>query len=508
MRAPLLLLLLAAGCVRDDDPAKDDGDDTSSPDTDTADTDTADTDTDTADTDTADTDTADTDTADTDTADTDIADTDTGFVDTDTDTGSTAGGDTGPGPDPDVDEPVAQPKWQRMWGATDERVRLDGRGSYDPSGAAITYAWTASAGTLDDPTSATPWYTGPSGTVTLVVSSSRQASDPVTMNVLADDAGARIPTDYATVEDALFAGETILFLAAGTYGPIVGADAVIGDPDGGVVIDAAGAPIAVDGVSYLRHLTITGAAEHGVYADRDVRIHDCVIEGNGTADIDGGGLWSNSTVVLFDSVVQGNLGYLGGGIYLERNASVYAQQAVIADNDAAYGGGIYTNTTFGNVELQNSLLVGNAASVNGGGGVFLDSRAFLTRVTVADNANGGVRLRYGYFEVEETVFASNGVYGIDEADAPTVKVTNSVFGTSDIVTGGDTPTTADGNLFGDPSFADFTSGDAWTDQDFRILTGSFGSDMLAGQDRDGTAQDAGGYGGFLGRFPSGVQGVW
>lgn len=425
------------------------------------------------------------------------------------DGGSIAGSDSGPGPDPYPDEPVAQPKWQRMWGASDQAIRLDARGSYDPTDAALRYRWSATDGTFDDATSPTPWYSGNSGTVTLVVSSDIQTGAPVTMTVSSDEGGARIPTDYATVDLALLAGETILFLEPGTYGPIDGAAAVIGDPGGGVVIDAGGAANAITGASYLRHLTITGASEHGVYADTDVRIHDCVIEGNGTNAVDGGGIWSNATVVLMDSVVQDNAGYLGGGIYVERNASLYAQQVVIADNNAEYGGGLYTNTTFGNVTLQNTMLVGNTANINGGGGVFLDTRAYLKRVTVADNAPGGVRLRYGYFEVAETIFGHNTVYGIDVADAPTVKIADSVFGLSDVVVGDDAPDPARGNVSGDPVFSAFTAGAPWTDQDFRLSTGSPGLDQLRkGQDRDGTVQDVGAYGGFLGRFPSGEQGTW
>lgn len=438
---------------------------------------------------------------------------DTG-VDTDdpTDTGEeppTMTPDTGPGPDPDPDQPVAQPKWQRMWGASDLTIRLDGRASYDPTGAALTYRWSATEGTFDDDTSPTPWYTGSSGAVSLVVSSAIQTSTPVAVTVYSDEAGARIPTDYPTVDLALLAGETILFLEAGTYGPIDGAAAIIGDPNGGVTIDAAGAPNGVTGASYLRHLTVTGAVEHGVYADTDIRIHDCVIEGNGTTAVDGGGIWSSATVLLMDTVVRDNAGYLGGGIYVERNASLYAQQVIIADNNAEYGGGIYGNTTFGNVALQNTMLVGNSANINGGGGVFLDTRAFLTRVTVAGNAPGGVRLRYGYFEVAETIFGENTVYGIDVADAPTIKISDSLFGSTDIVRGGLAPDPIEGNINADPTFARFTAGSAWADQDFRLAAGSAGFDQLSkGQDRDGSAQDIGAYGGFLGRFPSGEQGTW
>lgn len=431
---------------------------------------------------------------------------DTGSLEIDTASG---GSDTGPGSDPTADQPASLPKWQRMWGGSDVPFRLDGRASFDPLGDAITYSWTATDGTFDDDTSETPWYSGGSGYVTLVVSSGTADSEPITIQIIADDVAAQIPTDYATVDDALLAGETVLVLEPGTYGPIDGAEAIIGDPEGGVVIDAAGADIGVNDASYLRHVTVTGAASHGVYASVDLRMHDVVIEGNGNSAENGGGLWTNATVIMHDTVIQGNTGNLGGGIYLERYASLYAQQDVIADNSALYGGGIYTNSTMGNVTLWNTLIVGNSASSNGGGGVFLDSRAFFTRTTVADNENGGIRLRFGYFEVDESVFAYNSVYGIQEADAPTVHISDSVFGTTDIVDGGDAPDAADGNVSGDAVFLDFTAGDAWTDQDYALDATSPGADLVTdGQDRDGSMQDVGAWGGFLGRLPAGEQGQW
>jgi hypothetical protein len=423
------------------------------------------------------------------------------------DTGSAAGGDTGPGPEPDLGELVAQPKWQRMWGANDVSIRLDGRASYDPMGDPVNYRWTATNGTFDDDTSPTPIYTGTSGTVTLTVSNANGVSDWVSIEIRADEPGARIPEDYPTVEEALEAGETILFLSPGTYGPISGADAVIGDPDGGVIIDAGGADNAIEGASYLRHLTITGATKHGVYATSPIRLHDVVIEDNGNDADNGGGIYANDTVILYDSVVQNNTANLGGGIYLENPASLYAQQAVVAGNTAQYGGGVYTNSTTGNVSFYNALIVDNSAAVNGGAGVFLNTRAFLTRATVAGNAPGGIRLRYGYFEVAQTVFAENTMYAIDMADAPTVKINDCLFGTNQTVNG--TPTVTTGVLSGDPTMASWTSGADWTTEDFRLDPSSPGVDVITTyEDRDGTPMDLGAYGGFLGRLPSGVQGVW
>jgi large repetitive protein len=56
-------------------------------------------------------------------------------------------------------------------------VQLNGSGSTDPEGQALTYMWTAPAGiTLSDPTSATPTFTAPTGPATLTFT--LQVCDP------------------------------------------------------------------------------------------------------------------------------------------------------------------------------------------------------------------------------------------------------------------------------------------------------------------------------------------
>jgi K319L-like, PKD domain/Calx-beta domain len=90
--------------------------------------------------------------------------------------------DPAPIPDAGPDQTVAS-------GAT---VNLDGTGSIDPAGQALTYMWTQTSGpavTLNDPTSATPSFTAPTGPATLtfelLVCDPQPAcrTDSVTINV-------------------------------------------------------------------------------------------------------------------------------------------------------------------------------------------------------------------------------------------------------------------------------------------------------------------------------------
>ena len=85
-------------------------------------------------------------------------------------------------------------------------VELDGTGSSDPDGDTLTYSWSP-ATHLDDPTSATPTYTGVDDTVdvlTLTVTDPGGLSDDDTATVTVDNV---VPTVVA-VDDAIDEGET------------------------------------------------------------------------------------------------------------------------------------------------------------------------------------------------------------------------------------------------------------------------------------------------------------
>jgi len=82
--------------------------------------------------------------------------------------------------------------------ASGATVQLDGTGSTDPEGQALTYMWTAPAGiTLSDPTSATPTFTAPTGPATLT--SDLQVCDP---EPLCDTDSVTITVQAAPMVDA------------------------------------------------------------------------------------------------------------------------------------------------------------------------------------------------------------------------------------------------------------------------------------------------------------------
>ncbi len=74
-------------------------------------------------------------------------------------------------------------------------LRLDGSGSFDPDGTIVSYRWTASGGSFDDPTSKTPMYTAPDDGVyelTLEVTDNDGLTDSATTTVTVRNADPRV----------------------------------------------------------------------------------------------------------------------------------------------------------------------------------------------------------------------------------------------------------------------------------------------------------------------------
>jgi hypothetical protein len=102
-------------------------------------------------------------------------------------------------------------------------------------------------------------------------------------------------------------------------------------------------------------------------------INGNVITGN-TAGFSGGGIWSNGIVV--NNLILENTSTLGwgGGIYGEAQIN----NNLISGNEAVKGGGISTGTeTALNSNMVNNTIIGNYASLSGGG---IDSHAGLLNI--------------------------------------------------------------------------------------------------------------------------------
>jgi hypothetical protein len=255
------------------------------------------------------------------------------------------------------------------------------------------------------------------------------------------DWGLRVPTDQATVQDAIDAstdGDTVC-VAAGTYVETIdfdGKEIEVQGVDGSAAttLDGGGSgPVVVfsnrEGAdAVLRGFTVTGGDASkgaGVFVDgADPTLIDLVIEGNecsGTSvQCYGVGLYANSSdLTLSDSAIRDNLAsgtYYGGyygyaygvGAYLN-SADVVFAQVDIADNahatsasyyELVYGVGLNANNS--DVEWTGGALSGNtddSGSTYGtgyGAGLYASGGdVVLSQLVVADNVLHGGYYAYG-----------------------------------------------------------------------------------------------------------------
>ncbi|MBR8840804.1 MAG: right-handed parallel beta-helix repeat-containing protein [Stigonema ocellatum SAG 48.90 = DSM 106950] len=151
-------------------------------------------------------------------------------------------------------------------------------------------------------------------------------------------------------------------------------------PPGFIYIDGNGGGIYNSGILSLRNSTISGNKTGGGYR----------------AGTGGAGIYNTSNLEVSNSTIsnnsceQGTFGY-GGGIYTSGNSTV--SNSTISGNSAFGGGGIENRST---LEVSNSTISGNSAS--DGGGISNSGNLSLSNSTLLDNkgspsfiAGGSVR---------------------------------------------------------------------------------------------------------------------
>jgi hypothetical protein len=208
-----------------------------------------------------------------------------------------------------------------------------------------------------------------------------------------DEDQVAVPATYATIQEAIDAGETSVCIAAGTYEETlsiteagasvelrgVDAETVILQGDGtGTIVDA-GAGVTWVGLTSLTVQGGGGEAGGGIYAAADtVELTDVIVQ---------------------DNAVSGDAAY-GGGIYVDDDCSLLVTSSHFEGNAAssgvdARGGAIYSQ---GSVDVLDSSFVGSSlaalaadASLYGadiaGDGLSLSTTTFSdTQVTADDYA--------------------------------------------------------------------------------------------------------------------------
>ncbi len=259
-----------------------------------------------------------------------------------------------------------------------------------------------------------------------------------------------------------------------------------------------------------------GDAGGGLELDNDTTdVSDNTFEGN-TA-LRGAGLhswWNEGNITMSELTFVDNIASdCGGGISLDNDHhTVTLEHLTFEGNEAMDGAAICVDevpfdddddeetdmiTYDTDVEVRNSLFIGNAAG-DDAGAIYLKtaSRAVIEHVTVWGNT-GGEGAAFAF--KASNVTARNNILSMNSADeqvlideeATVTWVYNDVYGTVDPFDGMDDPTGSDGNLAEDPQFVDAAGGDFSLDAGSPCIDAGTPSDT----DPDGSVADMGAYGG-------------
>ena len=146
----------------------------------------------------------------------------------------------------------------------------------------------------------------------------------------------------------------------------------------------------------------------GIYNGNILTVNNSTVSGNSATNF-GGGITNYGTVTLNNSTVSGNTTRYGGGIY-NGGAMLVLNNSTVSGNTATLnGGGIAT--TYGTVNIYNSLITGNDAA-EGGGIHNAYGNLTVTDSTISYNDalgedGGGLRNAYGTTTVQNSVVYGN-----------------------------------------------------------------------------------------------------
>jgi len=415
-------------------------------------------------------------------------------------------------------------------------VMLDGLGSYEPDGTALTYAWVldqADGGTaaLDDPASAQPVFIPD---VTGLWSAQLTVSDGVTSSMATVDVrvsdGLVVPDDVATIGEAisLSAVGSAVLVRPGTYRELIdfqgrGVD-VIGLGDAHEVVldgDGVGPVVTIRDAEIvtMANLTITGGAAAtggGIHGSdqSDLWLDNVIVEDN-SATSRGGGIYAyKMALTVTDSIIRNNSAQTGGGIRIF-GKPLWVSNSVIAYNSATDQGGGFFAESGSNLEyqLQNSVVHSNSAE--SGAAVFQValSAPFVARNSVfhSNSSTGSIIEAWrGIVTLENSVVAYNDapfMMAIDEEFGTLVPLFNNFYANIGDLYGPGTTELVDvpGTLIANPQLVGWNAlgptGELMAPKGTSPLIDAGHPEQL---DRDGSRIDIGLYGGAF--APSGAEG--
>ncbi|MGB0758092.1 MAG: choice-of-anchor Q domain-containing protein [Rubripirellula sp.] len=213
----------------------------------------------------------------------------------------------------------------------------------------------------------------------------------------------------------------------------------------------------------------------GIYgANGDITITGSIISGNESKG-DGGGVYSyKGSLTVSNTTVTGNRADYGGGGVFNYEGDLTITDSVFTNNNADYGsggaigntagrltisgttitdnqavgdgGGVATNN--GLVDISNTLIASNTATIDGGGIASATGVVLVTNSTVSGNNSTGrgggiqadvapVRLVHVTLAFNTTVGAGGGIGVIDDSNAESFLIYNSIIASNSAATGPD-----------------------------------------------------------------------